>query len=225
MGISIDTDGMPLLIQRHYHPHLNGMSMFHLLFAFWPSLGLPCSEDGSLCHPLSTPLESSHSQSDNPWAPFTGQVKFETAELLFENARMSQANLNRLFDLWMVTLKPHSAKPLFASHQDLYLKINAITANDVPWSTFATQYTGPQPNSDVPPWVTDTHTVFFHEPLELVKAIIANPDYATNFDFALYHEFAGEKCHWTTFMSSNWAWDQAVCTRILLSVFVNLSHA
>ena len=73
--------------------------------------------------------------------------------------------------------------------------------------------------------MTNTHTVFFCDPLEVVKAIITNPDYATDFDFALYREFVGGKRRWTNFMSGNWAWDQAVCTRILLSVFVDLSHS
>jgi hypothetical protein len=58
--------------------------------------------------------------------------------------------------------------------------------------------------------MNDEYEVYFKDPRGLVQDIISNPDFASIFDYAPYHEYLDGVHHFQNMMSGNWAWRQAV---------------
>ena len=54
------------------------------------------------------------------------------------------------------------------------------------------------------------YTVFFRDPLAVVRSIVSNPDFNGKFAYAPYKEFEDENRRWQDLMSGEWAWKQAV---------------
>lgn len=125
---------------------------------------------------------------------------------------MSAGNINILLDLWAATLLKHNDKPPFADCRDLYKTIDSTPVGDVKWQSFKVQYTGEKPAHDVPPWMTESHDVWYRDPHEVIRNMLANPDYASEMDYRPYREFStdNDEHQWQDFMSGDWAWNQAV---------------
>src|SRR6267142_1904552 len=62
----------------------------------------------------------------------------------------------------------------------------------------------------MPPWMDDVYEVWFRDPRLLVQGIISNPDFASEFNYAPYHEYLDKVHQYQGMMSGNWAWRQAV---------------
>ncbi|KAI6009298.1 hypothetical protein EDC04DRAFT_2871383 [Pisolithus marmoratus] len=125
---------------------------------------------------------------NNNWYPFTSCVEFETAEFLFTENQMPQAQVDRLMQLWTASILPY---------------------NDVPWSSFQVQYAGDVPES-APCWMVKGYNVWFHDANAVVKSLLSNTDFHEHFDYIPYHEFEPSGQHrWENFMSGNWAWHHA----------------
>ncbi|KAG2743052.1 hypothetical protein P692DRAFT_201841927 [Suillus brevipes Sb2] len=118
----------------------------------------------------------------NDWTPFQNRTEFETAEFFFIENQTPAAQINRLLDLWALTLVKHDDRPLFADHCDLYKTIDNIPV-------------------DIPPPQMD----------QTFDNMLSNPDYIEEFDYCPYREFStdGDVQQWKDFMSGDWAWDQA----------------
>lgn len=125
---------------------------------------------------------------------------------------MSGGNIDALLDLWAASLLPHGDLPPFRNHADLYETIDRTPLGDVQWQSFKLSYGGPKPDGEVPTWMTDEHTVHFRDPREIVKNMLANPDFKEEIDYAPLREFDGRtrsRCL-RNFMGGEWAWRQAV---------------
>ncbi|KIJ06930.1 hypothetical protein PAXINDRAFT_91248, partial [Paxillus involutus ATCC 200175] len=63
----------------------------------------------------------------------------------------------------------------------------------------------------VPQWMNDTFDVWYRDPHEVVKNMLANADYKDEMDYAPFREFSseGDEQQWQDFMSGSWAWSQA----------------
>ncbi|KAG2103164.1 hypothetical protein BD769DRAFT_1393544 [Suillus cothurnatus] len=123
---------------------------------------------------------------------------------------MPTTQINKLLDLWALTLMKHKDGPPFTDYRDLYKTINNISVGDVKWQSFSAQYTGVRPDV-VPSWMDQKFNVWYQDLHEVVRNMLANPDYIQEFDYCPYCEFStdGNLCQWKDFMSSDWAWDQA----------------
>jgi hypothetical protein len=44
-------------------------------------------------------------------------------------------------------------------------------------------YTGPKPETDVPPWMEQTYEIHFRDPRQLFLNMLANPTFAEDFDY------------------------------------------
>jgi len=169
--------------------------------------GTPCDADGyDLEHGVPPEVQPVELPSD--WSPFDSQAQFETADFLFKKAEMSQANVDILMDLWASTTTDGRAP--FRDHREMLATIDSIDGGDTPWESFTASYSGTKPPTDTPDWMLKKYTVFFRNPLAVVRAIISNPDFNGQFDYAPYMEFEDERQRWTDVMSSKWAWKQAV---------------
>ncbi|KAG2029375.1 hypothetical protein BDR03DRAFT_880962, partial [Suillus americanus] len=120
--------------------------------------------------------------------------------------------LNHLLNIWAASLIQAGSKAiLFPDHRDAHRTIDNTPLGDVKWQSFSVKYTGTIPDEDAPPWMADSHDVWFHDPRDVVQNMLANPDFAAEMDLQPYHEFATEndKRQWQDFMSGDWGWAQA----------------
>ncbi|KAG1826670.1 hypothetical protein EV424DRAFT_1509611 [Suillus variegatus] len=173
-------------------------------------LARPCDENGVFLPPGSPPKPLSD-KSSSDWTPYRNRVEFETAEYLFAENQTPAGQINKLLDLWASTLKKHDDKPPFADFRDLYKTIDKTPLGDVRWQSFSVRYNGERPDTDVPPWMDQVFDVWYRDPREVVRNMLANPDYAKEFDYRPYREFStdDDERQWKDFMSGDWAWDQA----------------
>ena len=74
---------------------------------------------------------------------------------------MSAGHIDRLLELWAVSLFQHNDNPPFSNHQDLYATIDSTQIGDVPWETFSLKYDGAVPGGEVPPWMTSSFDIWF----------------------------------------------------------------
>jgi hypothetical protein len=127
---------------------------------------------------------------------------------------MSAPNINTLLDLWAASLLKHGNMPPFVDHKDLYKTIDNIPIGGINWQSFKIQYSGKKPDipADVPSWMSQQFDVWYRDPCEVARNILANPDYVNNFDYCPFREYSvsKEEHHYQDFMSGDWAWKQAV---------------
>ena len=60
------------------------------------------------------------------WMPFKDEVQFKVADFLYHQEEMSQGNINRLLELWALSLIEHDGIPPFNSYKHIYDRIDAI---------------------------------------------------------------------------------------------------
>ena len=124
---------------------------------------------------------------------------------------MSAGSVDDLMTLWEAGTAPSGGEPPFVDHAQLHNTIDAIPMGSVPWQKFDVSYTGPQPEAEVPPWMEQTYEVYFRDPHQLFLNMLANPDFAEDFDYTPEQQFDANGSHrYENFMSGNWAWKQAV---------------
>jgi len=156
--------------------------------------------------------------SKNDWSPYKDRVAFETAECLYAKEQLSATAIDVLMDLWhssFVQSGIADGGAPFLNHSDLYKTIDSTPLGDVPWQSFSLSYDGQLPENNIPTWMTDKFDVWFRDPHPIVTNILANPDFASEFDFIPFRKFdANGNQIWQDFMSGSWAWTQAVCHAI-----------
>jgi hypothetical protein len=182
-----------------------------------PSKAERCDRNGTHLPPGSPP-ELPAARADDDWSPFTSRASFELADFLFTEAQISQKKVDKLLEIWAATLVPHNDTPPFTNHQCLHQQIDAIRLGDVKWESATLKYNGPPPTTARPPeWKTTEYDVWYRNPRDVVKAILANTDFDGHIDYTPYQEFNEGKRQYSNMMSGNWAWRQ--CVRPLLSSF------
>ena len=203
-------------IHHIYHPLLNGklFGPFYIPLTNDSITGTPC-DSNSYNLGAGSPPETQQGETEPTWSLFHSQVQFETTDFLFEKAEMSQGNIDILMELWASTTEDGEAP--FQDHREMLATIDAIDGGDTPWQSFTASYSGTRPPGDPPDWMLKDYTVFFRDPLAVVRSIISNLDFKDQFDYAPYTEFEDEKQRWSDLMSGKWAWTQAVS-------FLYISH-
>ena len=58
--------------------------------------------------------------------PFKDEVQFKVADFLYRQEEMSQGNINRLLELWALSLMEHDGVAPFDSYKHIYDRIDAI---------------------------------------------------------------------------------------------------
>jgi len=146
------------------------------------------------------------------WTPFVSRAGFETAEILYTTASLSNNVIDNLLSIWSATLAPHDDSAPIADHHDLHTTIDAIELGHVPWRSYTARYNGLRPeNGPAPEWMTTDYEVWYRDPREVIHNIFANPDLVDGFDYVPYREFENGKRQYSDLMSGDWAWNQCVC--------------
>ncbi|KAG1722022.1 hypothetical protein EDD22DRAFT_790503 [Suillus occidentalis] len=172
--------------------------------------GRPCDVNGVYLPPGAPPPPPENLATDD-WTPFRNRTEFETAEFLYKHNQMPAGQIDRLLDLWASTLAKHNDNLPFADHRDLYHVIDSSPFGDVPWQRFTVAYDGERLADEDKPWMDDEYEVWFRDPHEVARNMLANSTYADEIDYCPYREYSteGNKCQWKDFMSGDWVWDQA----------------
>ena len=130
---------------------------------------------------------------------------------MFTDAELSRRKVDNLLELWAATLVPHGDLPPITNHWDLHHQIDAIKVGDVRWENVHLKYNGPLPETTrLPEWKTANHDVWYWNPREVVKNLLACPDLEGHIDYAAYQEFNSEQRQYSNMMSGNWAWEQSI---------------
>ena len=126
---------------------------------------------------------------------------------------MSGGCINDLMELWTASNVRVGGLPPFRNAPDMYQKIDDATLGDVPWQSFTLQHQSCGDAAESPSWMTSEHTVWFRDPHQVMKNLLANPAFADQIDFVPLRDYdaAGER-QYHNFMSGDWSWEQAVGT-------------
>jgi len=198
-------------LRRSYHPNLNSMYIAFDVYSYFNfSTGRRCDREGIFVPP-NAPPESPTPKANDDWFPFTSRAGFELADFLFTNAQLSQKKIDDLLELWAATLIPHGDSAPIANHLDLHRQIDAIDLGDVQWEHAYLKYEGPLPETTHhPEWKTTEYDIWYRDPRQVIKNILARPDLEGHIDYTAYQEFNGEKRQYGNMMSGDWAWRQSV---------------
>jgi hypothetical protein len=123
---------------------------------------------------------------------------------------MSKSNIDDLFGILKTRVAGEGGTAPFENSADLYATIDSIMEGEVPWDSFNVQYNGPRPKSNVPSWMDEKYQVFYRDPREVVRSMLANKAFNGNFDYTPYREYENGQRVWRDFMSGNFSWKQAV---------------
>ncbi|KAH9021546.1 hypothetical protein EDB84DRAFT_1589616 [Lactarius hengduanensis] len=143
------------------------------------------------------------------WSPFEDAAQFLLADFLFRKAQMSASNINELFDFWALSVEKHDIAAPYDSHRTLYATIDAIQDGDAPWQCLSVN--AASDNSDIPEhapsWKREEYEVWYRDPDVVIRNLLDNPDFASQFDTAPYimTDTQGER-RFTDFMSGHFAW-------------------
>lgn len=128
---------------------------------------------------------------------------------------MSGGDIDTLMKLW----SDSGATSPFRSHDDLYNRIDSSAVGEAPWADFTVSYGGapPEDGSEPPEWMSQEYQAWFRDPVQLIRNLVANPDFKDEFDYAPYQEYDLQGKHrYQDLMSGDWAWRQAVCVSVFL---------
>lgn len=125
---------------------------------------------------------------------------------------MSKTNINELLSILKARAANEGGTPPFENCTDLYSTIDSIVEGDIAWDLFTVQYNGPQPETDIPPWMDEKYEVFYRDPHEAVKLMLENKAFDGSFDYTPYRQYENGQRVWRDFMSGNFSWKQAVHT-------------
>ena len=156
------------------------------------SQGTPCNHYGNFLPP-ETPPTPPPPKSNDDWTPFTSREGFELTEILYLKAHLLQSIIDQLLDVWSATLIPHNDLPPITSHQDLHAQIDAIKLGNVPWRSYTAHYQWLCPeNGLVPEWMTTEYQLRYHDPRQVIHNILANPEFASDINYAPHRDFQDE---------------------------------
>ena len=108
---------------------------------------------------------------------------------------MLEGDIDFILSLWEVTLISQNDHSPFQNHKDLHAKIDATTLGNHPWQKITIQNNCPLPDDPILSWVTMEFDVWYHDPCQLVHDLISNPDFAKEFDYTPYQEYAADGVH------------------------------
>ncbi|KAG1831213.1 hypothetical protein DFJ58DRAFT_719586 [Suillus subalutaceus] len=188
-------------LYRNYHPFLSAR---------------PCDPDGAFLPPGTPPPPLTEKSLDD-WTPYGSHVEFELADYLFTRNQTPANSINQLLNIWAASLVQAGSKfTLFPDHRNLYKTINNTPLGDVKWQSFSVKYTGAIPDEGALPWMEDSHDVWFHDPRDVVRNMLANPEFATEINLQPYRETRYPKI--PTLMAQHSCQSFSEATKMIVSV-------
>jgi hypothetical protein len=107
------------------------------------------------------------------------------ADLLYRRAEVSASNVDALLDIWAQNSVEANLPAPFKSHAHLHATIDASRLGDVPWQCLVMSYSGDVDNLS-PEWMQTSYKVWYRDLDIVVANMLANPDFAGEFDLRPY---------------------------------------
>ncbi|KAG2147840.1 uncharacterized protein EDB93DRAFT_1103923 [Suillus bovinus] len=197
------------VIDENFHQDLAGNQDFVL------EEGLKCNANGAFIDQDAPPPPHMDALPTD-WTPYDNCAEFEMVEFLFTHNKMSAKQIDTLLDLWAATLIKHNDAPPFANYRDMYTTIDATPLSDTPWKSFTLCYNGAKPEQDVLLWMDGQYDVWYRDPLQMTRSILANCAFNGGIKYSPYHNYTTkDKQYFKKFMSGDWVWKQARMTGTL----------
>ncbi|KAI9431774.1 hypothetical protein H4582DRAFT_1821998 [Lactarius indigo] len=157
--------------------------------------------------PEVTPPPARSDLPPDDWSPFKDAAHFLLADFLFRKAQMSASNITELFDFWALSVEKYDIVAPYDSHRTLYATIDAIQDGDAPWQCLSVNAASDDDPQHAPEWRREEYEVWYRDPDVVIRNLLDNPDFASQFDTAPYimTDTQGEH-RWTDFMSGQFAW-------------------
>ncbi|KAG1734391.1 uncharacterized protein EDB91DRAFT_1238421 [Suillus paluster] len=161
----------------------------------------PCDPEGNFLPP-GTPPPPLTDKTTHDWTPYKSWVEFKLADYLFTRNQTPAHSIDHLCDIWAASLMQAGSKAtLFSDHRNVYKTVDNTPLGDVRWQSFTIKYTGEIPEEGATLWMADSHEVWFRDPHEVVRNMLANPDFAAEMDL---RPVPGR-----TLCPGDWAYNQA----------------
>lgn len=133
---------------------------------------------------------------------------------------MPKSQINELLSLWEASMaRAHPREENDAEHLNaagfgdadhLLATIDAIRVGDAPWQSFVCRPSEAAKDGD-PDWMKQEYEVWFRDVDLVIRNLLANPDFANEFDTIPYHEYNQDmQRRYCDFFSGDWVWKQAV---------------
>ncbi|KAI0260473.1 hypothetical protein BGY98DRAFT_1118592, partial [Russula aff. rugulosa BPL654] len=141
------------------------------------------------------------------WSPSESREHFTLAELIFCDTRMSAANTSKLM---AIVADFRQGEPPFKDHSDLCNTIDASDLGDVLWQNAILRYTGEILDGQVPEWMKAEYEIYYRDPRDVIKNMMADTTFKHAFDYVPYQEFDEDRYRrYENLMSGDWAFHQA----------------
>ena len=150
---------------------------------------------------------------------------------------MSQGNINRLLELWALSLLKHGGAAPFDTYKHIYDRIDAIEEGKpfyfcdiwcllliwnwnwkggAPWKCFKTSFSETVDDTE-PNWKRQEYDVWYRDPEVVARNMLVNPDFDNEFDIAPFVELDKNGTRRRSdFMSGDFSWRQCVSSFIFL---------
>ncbi|KAH9174065.1 hypothetical protein EDB89DRAFT_2113711 [Lactarius sanguifluus] len=157
--------------------------------------------------PEATPPPARSDLPPDDWSPFKDAAQFLLADFLFRKAQMSASNITELFSFWALSVEKYDIAAPYDSYRTLYATIDAIQDGDAPWQCLSVNAASDDIPEDAPSWKREEYEVWYRDPDVVIRNLLDNPDFASQFDTAPYimTDTHGER-RWSDFMSGHFAW-------------------
>jgi hypothetical protein len=139
----------------------------------------------------------------------------------------SVGNINKLLKIWAANNVAFfdGAEPIFANVEELHSAIDDSTHGGAAWRELEFKYDG-HVDDHSPPWKKATYISHTRNALEIVKNMVASPEFRDKWDTTPMEEYytVGHERRYSNFMSGRWAWREAVsCSRHPLGIYTNIN--
>ncbi|KZV62312.1 hypothetical protein PENSPDRAFT_692611 [Peniophora sp. CONT] len=203
----------PFINRRQYRNHLS--THFHpkppsrSTYRFHPHLnGRPCDVDGNFLAAGDPPPPR---EKRHDFDSFGTRTRFETAELLYEEAETARPKVDKLLRIWAAqnVLDRNPGKPPFKNYDEMVAAIDGLSFGGDEWYSFTLRHDGPV-EADAPAWKRRAYTIHARNPLTTFENQLANPTLKKKFDRAPLREYTRDrKIRYSNFNSGRWAWREA----------------
>lgn len=75
---------------------------------------------------MNAPPPACPTAASKTWKPFEDELQFKIADFLYRQEEMSQGNINRLLELWALSLMKHGSIGPFDGYKEIYDRIDSI---------------------------------------------------------------------------------------------------
>jgi hypothetical protein len=101
---------------------------------------------------------------------------------------MSGTSIDTLSQLLRASLVAHGVQPddinIFERNDSLLATIDSTLVGDVPWQGFTMSHDGPPRIGNIPEWMTKRYDVWYRDPRQLLRNLLANRDFDGEFDYS-----------------------------------------